>query len=218
MNDDFGSFPGAETPAAAPREDHTLGASTIFKLCAEVIQLRERNDRTHRDFERTLAKTRDELKSSFDGFAAATQRAYQDLRKETVGEKKFSMDLLMLLLEISQDLEHITAVKPPPDDAEAVKRWIEAVEVETRKVQALDQPEEHQGTRGPARRAVRPQMAQARRQRAGRGHGAEPHRPHRQEGLRQPAARFRVTAAGGDCVGVGRFKHSVFSPVRGGGE
>ena len=38
MNDDFGSFPGAETPAAAPREDHTLGASTIFKLCDEVIQ------------------------------------------------------------------------------------------------------------------------------------------------------------------------------------
>ena len=137
MNDDFASFPGAETPAAAPREDHTLGASTIFKLCAEVIQLRERNDRTHRDFERTLAKTRDELKGSFDSFAAATQRAYQDLRKETVGEKKFSMDLLMLLLEISQDLEHITAVKPTPDDAEAVKRWIEAVEVETRKVQAL---------------------------------------------------------------------------------
>jgi molecular chaperone GrpE (heat shock protein) len=136
MNDDFPPvFPGAETPAP-PRDDHTLGASTIFKLCAEVIQLRERNDRTHRDFERTLAKTRDELKGSFDSFAAATQRAYQDLRKETVGEKKFSMDLLMLLLEIHQDLEHITAVKPPPEDAEAVKRWIEAVEVQTRKVAA----------------------------------------------------------------------------------
>ena len=42
----------------------------------------------------------------------------------------------MLLLEISQDLEHITAVKPPPEDVEAVKRWVEAVEVETRKVAA----------------------------------------------------------------------------------
>ena len=51
MNDDFTpAFPGAESPAP-PREDHTLGASTIFKLCSEVIQLRERNDRTHRDFE-----------------------------------------------------------------------------------------------------------------------------------------------------------------------
>src|ERR1700720_2176964 len=112
MNDD--DFPRSLSGADAPpeRENDTLGASTIFKLCAEIIQLRERNDRTHRDFERTLAKTRDELKGGFDSFAAATQRAYQDLRKETVGEKKFSMDLLMMLLEISQDLEHITAVKP----------------------------------------------------------------------------------------------------------
>jgi len=138
MSDDFTpAFPGAEAPAPPRDDDHTLGASTIFKLCTEVIQLRERNDRTHRDFERTLAKLRDELKGGFDSFAAATQRAYQDLRKETVGEKKFSMDLLMLLLEINQDLEHIVAVKPPADDVEAVKRWIEAVEVETRKVQAM---------------------------------------------------------------------------------
>jgi molecular chaperone GrpE (heat shock protein) len=136
MSDDFSGYPGAETPAAPPREDHTLGASTIFKLCDEVIRLREMNNRKHQDFDRTLAKTRDELKSSFDKFAAETQRAYQQLRQETVGEKKFSMDLLMLLLEISQDLDHITAVKPPAEDPEAVKRWIEAVEVETRKVQA----------------------------------------------------------------------------------
>jgi molecular chaperone GrpE (heat shock protein) len=137
MNDDFSTaFPGADSPAAPARDEDTLGASTIFKLCSEVIQLRERNDRTHRDFERTLAKTRDELKGSFDSFAAATQRAYQDLRKETVGEKKFSMDLLMLLLEISQDLDHIMEHRPPADDAEKVKGWIEAVGVQTRKVQA----------------------------------------------------------------------------------
>ena len=138
MNDDFTpGFPGAETPAAPPREEHTLGASTIFKLCDEVIRLREMNNRKHQDFDRTLVKLRDELKSGFDNFAKDTMRAYQDLRKETVGEKKFSMDLLMLLLEICQDLEHITAVKPPPDDPEKVKGWIEAVEVETRKVQAM---------------------------------------------------------------------------------
>ena len=36
MNDDFTpGYPGAESPAAAPREDHTLGASTIFKLCVK---------------------------------------------------------------------------------------------------------------------------------------------------------------------------------------
>jgi hypothetical protein len=134
MNDD--DFPRSLSGADAPveREDDTLGASTIFKLCTEVIQLRERNDRTHREFERTLAKTRDELKSSFDGFAAATQRAYQDLRKETVGEKKFSMDLLMLLLEISQELEEILAHQPPLDDPEAVARWVETLKVESRKV------------------------------------------------------------------------------------
>ncbi len=137
MNDDLPPFPGADLPAAPPREEHTLGASTIFKLCDEVIRLREMNNRKHQDFDRTLVKLRDELKSSFDKFAADTQRAYQDLRKETVGEKKFSMDLLMSLLEISQDLEHITAVKPPAQDPEAVKRWIEAVEVQTRKVQAM---------------------------------------------------------------------------------
>ena len=31
---------------------------------------------------------------------------------------------------------HIVAGRPPLDDAEAVKRWIEAVEIESRKVQA----------------------------------------------------------------------------------
>jgi molecular chaperone GrpE (heat shock protein) len=136
MNDDFTGFPGAETPAVPPREEHTLGASTIFKLCDEVIRLREMNNRKHQDFDRTLVKLRDELKGGFDNFAAATQKAYQDLRKETVGEKKFSMDLLMLLLEICQDLEHIMEMAPPPDDAEAIKGWMEGVAVETRKVRA----------------------------------------------------------------------------------
>ncbi len=137
MNDDFAGYPGAETPAAAPREDHTLGASTIFKLCAEVIQLREMNNRQHKMFESALSNTREELKKSFNQFAAESHKAFQQLKQETVGEKKFSMDLLMLLLEISQDLEHITEHKPAPDNAEAVKGWIEAVEVQTRKVQAL---------------------------------------------------------------------------------
>jgi molecular chaperone GrpE (heat shock protein) len=138
MNDDYpAGFGGGDAPPGVREDDHTLGASTIFKLCAEVIQLRERNDRTHKDFERTLAKTRDELKSSFDSFAAATQRAYQQLRQETVGEKKFSMDLLMLLLEVKQDLEEIVAHRPSPDDKEAFGKWAEAIEVESRKVAAF---------------------------------------------------------------------------------
>ena len=140
MSDDFlPGVTGAELPGPAPtptRDRDTLGASTIFKLCSEVIQLRERNDRTHRDFERTLAKTRDELKTSFNSFAADTQRAYQQLRQETHGEKRVSMALLNELLEIGQDLENINAARPPLDDREALARWVEAIEVETRKVQA----------------------------------------------------------------------------------
>ena len=34
------------------------------------------------------------------------------------------------------DLENIVAAKPAPDDAQALARWIEAVEVESRKVDA----------------------------------------------------------------------------------
>ncbi len=158
MNDDFTpAFPGADSPAAPPREDHTLGASTIFKLCDEVIRLREMNNRKHQDFDRTLVKLRDELKSGFDSFAKDTMRAYQDLRKETVGEKKFSMDLLMLLLEICQDLQHIMEQKPKPEDAEAVKGWMEAVAVETRKVEdAVKQKNILEFERGPASRTIPP--------------------------------------------------------------
>ena len=166
MNDDLPAFPGADIPAAPPRDEHTLGASTIFKLCEEVIRLREMNNRKHQDFDRTLIKLRDELKSSFDKFAADTQRAYQDLRKETVGEKKFSMDLLMLLLEICQDMEHIMEMKPAPDNVEAVKGWMEGVAVETRQGPVGHRAEEHSRIRGPARRTVQPRPAQARRQRA----------------------------------------------------
>jgi molecular chaperone GrpE (heat shock protein) len=136
MNDDFTpGYPAADSPAA-PREDHTLGASTIFKLCAEVIQLREMNNRQHKMFESALANTRDELKKSFNQHAAESHKAFQQLKQETVGEKKFSMDLLMLLLEIHQDLQHIMEQKPPPEEPEAVRGWMEAVAVETRKVEA----------------------------------------------------------------------------------
>src|SRR5438105_1365264 len=90
MNDDY--------PAADPREDHTLGASTIFRLCAEVIALREMNNRQHKLFDQTLAKTRDTLQDGFNKFAAETHKAYQNLRQETQGEKRFSLALLNELL------------------------------------------------------------------------------------------------------------------------
>ena len=44
MNHDPQGFPRSELDAA-PREDNTLGSSTLHELCAEMIRLREKNDR-----------------------------------------------------------------------------------------------------------------------------------------------------------------------------
>lgn len=136
MNDE--PLPGL-TPIDGPRparEQQTLGSSTLFRLCEEVISLRERNNRQHTGFERQLNSLRDDLKTSFNSFAADTQRAYQQLRQEVHGEKRVSLALLNTLLEIGQDLEEIVAARPSGDDPEAIRRWAEAVEVESRKVQA----------------------------------------------------------------------------------
>jgi molecular chaperone GrpE (heat shock protein) len=136
MNDELlSSSPNAES-ARQSRDNQTLGSSTIYRLCEEVISLRERNNRQHQDFTRTLNAVRDDLKTSFNSFAADTQRAYQQLRQETHGEKRVSLALLNELLEIGQDLEGIVAARPPLDDPEALRRWAEAIEVESRKVQA----------------------------------------------------------------------------------
>jgi hypothetical protein len=136
MNDELlSSTPGAES-SRQPRDHQTLGSSTIYRLCEEVISLRERNNRQHQDFTRTLNSLRDDLKTSFNSFAADTQRAYQQLRQETHGEKRVSMALLNELLEIGQDLEGIVVARPSLDDPDALRRWAEAIEVESRKVQA----------------------------------------------------------------------------------
>jgi molecular chaperone GrpE (heat shock protein) len=124
---------GPSSPAA---DQHTLGFSTIYRLCQEVISLRERNNRQHQEFERRLNNIRDELKDQFNSFAADTQRAYQRMREEFHGEKRISLALLNELLEINQDLETIVAACPSGEDLEAMRRWSEAVRVESRKVQA----------------------------------------------------------------------------------
>jgi molecular chaperone GrpE (heat shock protein) len=116
--------------------NQTLGASSLYRLCEEMIALRETNNRQHKLFEQTLAKSRDALQSSFNNFAADTQRAYQQLRQEFHGEKRISLALLNELLEVGFDLERIVAARPKADDPEAVTRWAETVEVEARKVQA----------------------------------------------------------------------------------
>jgi hypothetical protein len=135
MNDEaLPQFPAADL--GRPREQQTLGASTLYKLCEELISLRERNNRQHQEFERRLNTMRDDLKTSFNTFAADTQRAYQQMRQEMHGEKRAAMALLNTLLEFGQDLEEIVAARPPLDDAEAVRKWVAAVEIEHRKVDA----------------------------------------------------------------------------------
>lgn len=136
MNDDF--LPGAAGSQLSEtnRDLDTLGSSTMYKLCEEVIALREYDKRQLRSLEQTLNKVRDELKTSFNSFAADTQRAYQQLRQETNGEKRVSLALLNELIEIAHDLQSIVAARPALDDREAVQRWIEAVEVQSRKVDA----------------------------------------------------------------------------------
>jgi hypothetical protein len=137
MSDDFESEPPrAESPPPAKAAVPTLGASTIFRLCEEVIALREMNNRQHKLFEQGMIKARDEMQRSFDSFAGATQRAYQQLRQEVHGEKRVSLALLNELLELGTDLQHIVASRPTVNDSEAVARWADAVEVESRKVQA----------------------------------------------------------------------------------
>jgi molecular chaperone GrpE (heat shock protein) len=129
MSDD--ATPG---PKASP--EPTLGTSSIYRLCEEVIALRETNNRQHKVFEQTLTRSRDAFQDAFNSFAADTQRAYQQMRQELHGEKRVSLALLHELLDVGSELEQIAAARPKSDDAEAVARWADAVEVEARKVQA----------------------------------------------------------------------------------
>jgi molecular chaperone GrpE (heat shock protein) len=126
-------FPPPRDAAPEP-EPVTLGSSSLFKLFEAFIALRENNTRQHKLFEQSQNKTRDELRDSFNSFAAATQRAYQQLRQEIHGEKKVGLNLMTELLENCLDLHRITQSRPPLDDAEAVARWAESIEVESRKL------------------------------------------------------------------------------------
>jgi hypothetical protein len=136
MNGDFVQSAPSDGEAGAIREQDTLGSSTLYKLCEEVIALREYDKRQLRSLEQTLNKVRDEMRTSFNSFAADTQRAYQQLRQETHGEKRVSVALLNELIETAHDLTAIVAARPSLDDLEAIKRWIEAVEVQSRKTDA----------------------------------------------------------------------------------
>jgi molecular chaperone GrpE (heat shock protein) len=143
MND----FPPADLPrgpalppAPPPLDDITQGNSSLYRLFEAFIALREKNERQHKLFEQTLAKSRDAIQASFNSFAADTQRAYQQLRQEVHGEKRVSLVLLNELMEIGFDLEQIVAARPraefPGEQGEAIARWADAIEVQSRKVGA----------------------------------------------------------------------------------
>jgi molecular chaperone GrpE (heat shock protein) len=124
----------------------TRGGSTIYRLCEEVVLLREKNDRQHKLFEQRMKEVQQAMQASFHSFAADTQRAYQQLRQELHGEKRASLALLNDLMEIGFDLEriadawtqHIEPATPPADGAaewtKAVEGWAESVCVQARKV------------------------------------------------------------------------------------
>lgn len=134
MNDPLSQ--ASEMPGNGDADD-TLTSSMMSKLITEVIKLRESVNRNSTNLDRNQSKTRTELQTSFNSFAADTQRAYQQLRQDIQGEKKFSMALLTVLLELGQELGHLMDRRPSSSDPQAkVDGWIEAIGVQTRKVQA----------------------------------------------------------------------------------
>ena len=128
------SFP--PKPAAAPSDGRTMWSSSLYRVCEELIALRETNNRQHKVFEQTLTKQRDAIQGSFNSFAADTQRAYQTLRQELTGEKRASLSLLNELLDVVLDLGQIVAARPAAADPDGMAQWADSVAVELRKVQA----------------------------------------------------------------------------------
>ncbi len=134
MNDDF----KISVTAASDPELPTMGMSSVYRLFEAFIALREKNERQHKLFEQTLNRARDGLQSSFNGFAGDTQKAYQQLRQDILGEKKFSLMLLNVVLDLGIDMNHILDSKPKHlptgPEAEALQAWITSLEVENRKI------------------------------------------------------------------------------------
>lgn len=142
MSDDISNeTPRSLTSAALDPEPTTLGMSSVYKLFEAFIALREKNERQHKLFEQTLARMRDSLQASFNTFAVDTQKAYQQLRQDVQGDKRASLTYLNELLELGLELQQIVAARPAPDSVgehnDALGRWMDAVEVQSRKVQTM---------------------------------------------------------------------------------
>jgi molecular chaperone GrpE (heat shock protein) len=134
MNDDF------KAPVTAPIDPElpTMGMSSVYRLFEAFIALREKNERQHKLFEQTLSRARDALQGSFNSFAGDTQKAYQQLRQDVLGEKKFSLTLLNVILDLGIDMNHILESKPKHlpagPEGEALQNWLRSLEVQNRKI------------------------------------------------------------------------------------
>lgn len=109
------------------------GTPTLERLCAEMIALRERNDRQHKIFEQTLSQLRDDLGGKFTQFAGDVQHAYQQLRDALTGEKRQNLALANMLLETAIDLERLGNSRP---ESTVNEPWAEGVAIAARKAQA----------------------------------------------------------------------------------
>lgn len=137
MNDDFKTIaPAAEGDTSEPE---TQGFSAMYRLFEAFIALREKNERQHKLFDQSLSRARDALQQSFNSFAADTQKAYQQLRQDILGEKRFSLTLLNELLDLAVEVNHVVSARPghmpAGEEGETLARWMEALEVQNRKLQ-----------------------------------------------------------------------------------
>ncbi len=134
MNDDF------KLPLSAPVETElpTMGMSSVYRLFEAFIALREKNQREHKMFEQTLNRTRDAMQGLFNTFAGDTQKAYQQLRQDILGEKKFSLTLLNVILDLAIDMNHILESRPrhlpTGAESEGLSNWMKSLEVQNRKI------------------------------------------------------------------------------------
>lgn len=114
------------------------GVQTLERLCAEMIALRERNDRQHKLFDQGLAQSREQWAASFSSFATDVQHAYQQLREAMTGEKRQSLALTAMLLDVALDLERLSSARPALSEfaTPSAVSWSEGVAIAARKAQA----------------------------------------------------------------------------------
>jgi molecular chaperone GrpE (heat shock protein) len=142
MSDDLSTGLPDSLPSPRERLAASVGSSTLLALLEAMIQLAERNKAEHKLFGQDLRAVRDAVKENYNAFAGEMQKAFQQMRKEFHGEKRVSLALLNELLELGLDVEQIAAARPriaegmSAEEVLAVTRWADAVEVQSRKVQA----------------------------------------------------------------------------------